>query len=172
MAAEIKIILDDITTLHVSAIVNAANNKLEGGGGVDGAIHRAAGPELLAECRTRNGCPTGEAKMTAGYNLPAAQIIHTAGPVWQGGQQEEARLLACCYRNCLQLASDAGLESIAFPSISTGVYGYPMAAACRIAIAETIVFLTRPNRLQQIIFCCFSSADLECYQRTLAALDS
>ena len=171
MAAEIEIIQADITKLTVDAIVNAANRELLGGGGVDGAIHRAAGPELLAECRTLHGCPTGEVKMTAGYRLPANQVIHTVGPIWQGGKQGEAALLASCYRNSLQLAAAAGISSLAFPSISTGIYGYPLNAACRIAISETLAFLSQPSSVQKVIFCCFSPDDLECYQRTYETLN-
>ncbi len=170
MTAQIEIIQDDITCLQVDAIVNAANQRLLGGGGVDGAIHQAAGPQLLAECRSLNGCATGEAKMTEGYQLPAAKIIHTVGPVWQGGEQGEAELLVNCYRNSLHLASEAGLKSLAFPSISTGVYGYPIKQACRIALRETLAFLQQPTSLTQIIFCCFSLADRDCYLATLAEL--
>ena len=171
MTAEIKIVQRDITELAVDAIVNAANTRLLGGGGVDGAIHRAAGPQLLEECRGLNGCPTGEAKITNGYQLPAKKVIHTVGPVWHGGQQGEPELLANCYRNSLQLAAEHQLQSVAFPSISTGVYRYPLEAACRIALSETLVFLSRESSLQQVIFCCFSDADRDCYQRTLTSLE-
>lgn len=170
MAADIEILQGDITGLEVAAIVNAANNKLLGGGGGDGAIHRAAGPELLEECRTLNGCPTGEAKMTAGYRLAANKIIHTVGPVWHGGEQGEPVLLENCYRNSLQLAAETGLTSIAFPSISTGVYGYPIEQACRIAISETLKFLQQPCSLTKVIFCCFSDQDVKCYRQALAEL--
>ena len=172
MTAQIEIIQGDITTLAAAAIVNAANTRLLGGGGVDGAIHRAAGPQLLKECRTLNGCPTGEAKMTDGYLLPAAKVIRTVGPVWQGGGKGEAQLLANCYRNSLQLATDAKLDSIAFPSISTGIYGYPIEQACRIALGETIQFLQQPGSLKKVIFCCFSAEDCQCYETALAELSS
>jgi len=166
----IEIVQGDITTLKVAAIVNAAKISLLGGGGVDGAIHRAAGPRLLEECRNLNGCPTGEAKITGGYQLPAGRIIHTVGPVWHGGTKNEAELLASCYRNSLQLANDAGLKSIAFPSISTGIFGYPIEQACRIAISETLAFLSQPTTLEKVIFCCFSAEDADCYRSVLADL--
>jgi O-acetyl-ADP-ribose deacetylase len=170
MSAAIELIQGDITKLPVGAIINAANTRLLGGGGVDGAIHRAAGPQLLEECRQLNGCPTGGAKMTAGYQLPAAKVIHTVGPVWHGGKKGEPELLANCYRNSLRLAAEAQLTSIAFPSISTGVYGYPIDQACRIALQETLAFLKHPGSLQKVIFCCFSAADLEVYQQAYAEL--
>ncbi len=164
----LKAIQADITTLHVDAIVNAANSSLLGGGGVDGAIHRAAGPQLLAECQTLNGCKTGEAKITKGYRLPAKHVIHTVGPVWSGGRSNEAALLAACYRNSLRLASEHALTSIAFPGISTGVYGYPKEEAARIAVATVREFMATDSSLKEIIFCCFSQGDLELYERLLA----
>jgi O-acetyl-ADP-ribose deacetylase (regulator of RNase III) len=147
----------DITTLRVDAIVNAANSSLLGGGGVDGAIHRAAGPALLAECRTLGGCPVGEARITNGYALPARFVIHTVGPVWDGGGGAEADKLAACYRNSLALAAKHGLRSIAFPAISTGIYGYPAALAAGVA-AQTVAALLAadPDRFDQLLFCCFS----------------
>jgi O-acetyl-ADP-ribose deacetylase (regulator of RNase III) len=155
----------DITTLRVDAIVNAANSSLLGGGGVDGAIHRAAGPELVAECRLLHGCKTGEAKLTQGYRLPAKFVIHTVGPVWNGGNAGEAGLLAACYRNSLALAEKHGVASIAFPAISTGVYGYPKDAAARIAVDTVRAFAAQSVR--EVVFCCFSEDDRERYDRLL-----
>ena len=166
--AELQAVQADITTLQVDAIVNAANNSLLGGGGVDGAIHRAAGPQLLAECRTLHGCATGETKITGGYRLPARHVIHVVGPVWHGGGQGEAGLLASCYRNALLLAGQQGVTSIAFPGVSTGVYGYPHAEAAAIAVQTVRATLPQLPGLQQVLFCCFSSADLQTYQRLLA----
>ena len=154
----------DITTLDVDAIVNAANTSLLGGGGVDGAIHRAAGPELLAECRMLNGCRTGEAKMTLGYRLKARHVIHTVGPIWVDGGKREAELLRSCYQNSLQIAADQGLQSIAFPCISTGVYGYPADDAAAIAVKTVVQFMENPSSIQRVIFCCFSVQDQRRYE--------
>jgi O-acetyl-ADP-ribose deacetylase (regulator of RNase III) len=167
---ELKALVADITTLHVDAIVNAANTSLLGGGGVDGAIHRAAGQALLEECRGLNGCITGEAKLTKGYRLPAKFVIHTVGPVWEGGDEGEAALLAACYRNSLALAEANGVRSIAFPSISTGVYGYPKDAAAKIAVATVRAFPARSVR--EVVFCCFSEDDRVRYARLLEPLGS
>ena len=166
----LKAIKADITTLKVDAIVNAANNSLLGGGGVDGAIHRAAGSQLLEECRLLNGCATGEANITAGYALPARFVIHTVGPVWQGGGHQEAQLLASAYRNSLQLAKDKGLKSIAFPSISTGVYGYPLKEASQIAVKTVKEFINNPSSIKEVIFCCFSDQALSVYQELLQSV--
>ncbi len=157
----------DITTLAVDAIVNAANSSLLGGGGVDGAIHRAAGPELLEECRLLGGCKTGDAKITGGYKLPAKFIIHTVGPVWQDGAHGEADLLASCYRRSLELATERGLAFIAFPAISTGVYGYPMQLAARVAVSTVLQFVRSRASLQEVIFCCFSAEAFDFYSELL-----
>ena len=158
----------NIVTLEVDAIVNAANSSLLGGGGVDGAIHRAAGPELVAECRLLGGCKPGEAKLTRGYRLPARHVIHTVGPVWRGGDHGEAQTLAVCYRNALAIAQRHGLASVAFPSISTGIYGYPIQAAARIAIATVAETLAAQAHPPRVVFCCFSAADLAVYRELLA----
>lgn len=159
----------DITQRPLDAIVNAANSSLLGGGGVDGAIHRAAGPELLQACRKLDGCPTGEARITPGFHLPARYIIHTVGPIWQGGEQGEAELLARCYRNSLALAEQHQLASIAFPAISCGVYGYPPAQASQIAINEILAFMPHSQHLEQIELVAFSEAMLQIFQKALQA---
>ncbi|CDX31038.1 conserved hypothetical protein [Mesorhizobium sp. ORS 3359] len=164
----ISIHTGDITRLSVDAIVNAANSSLLGGGGVDGAIHRAAGPELVAECRMLNGCKTGDAKLTKGYRLPARFIIHTVGPVWQGGGKGEAELLASCYRRSLAIASDQGFLTIAFPAISTGIYGYPKVEATGIAVDTVIDFLQQDPLLETITFCCFDDQTAELYRQAVA----
>jgi O-acetyl-ADP-ribose deacetylase (regulator of RNase III) len=163
----LRAIQGDITKLTVDVIVNAANTSLLGGGGVDGAIHRAAGSELVAECRMLNGCKVGEAKLTKGYKLPAKFVIHTVGPVWNGGKPGKAELLAACYVNALQLATQKNLTTIAFPAISTGVYGYPIQEAAEVAVRTARAFITTSSSLTEIIFCCFSESDLEVYEKTL-----
>jgi O-acetyl-ADP-ribose deacetylase (regulator of RNase III) len=159
----------DITQLNVDAIVNAANTSLRGGGGVDGAIHRAAGPDLLAECRTIGGCPTGEARLTKGYRLPAKFVIHTVGPVYRGRSQD-SRLLSDCYINSLTLAMQKGLKTVAFPAISCGVYGYPIDDACKIAVDNCIDFMTRHDHPERVIFMLFSAGDLAVYTRYLVSI--
>ena len=171
MTGHIEIVEGDITRQKVDAIVNAANNSLLGGGGVDGAIHRAAGPKLLAECRTLNGCPTGEAKITGGYNLPAKFVIHTVGPVWRGGDNGEDKLLANCYRNSLNLAEARGLKSIAIPSISTGIYGFPMERAARIALAEIQRHLAAGSAIEQVVLVCFGQRAFNIHQAAFEAMD-
>ena len=164
MDERIEIVEGDITRLAMGAIVNAANSTLLGGGGVDGAIHRAAGPELLAECRTLGGCPTGEAKLTRGYNLPAKFVIHTVGPVWHGGTHREPELLADCYRNCFRLAREHGLHTLAFPAISCGVYGYPIPQAAAIAVRETRAALAENAAITRVLFACFGQEVYRTYQ--------
>jgi O-acetyl-ADP-ribose deacetylase (regulator of RNase III) len=164
------VVRGDITSLDVDAIVNAANSTLLGGGGVDGAIHRAAGPELLAECRMLGGCPTGEARLTAGYRLPARHVIHAVGPVYRGGTHGEAEALRSCYHESLRLAEGAGLKSVAFPCISTGAYGYPKADACRIAVSTVAWWLADHLLPARVTFCCFDAEDVELYARRLHTL--
>jgi O-acetyl-ADP-ribose deacetylase (regulator of RNase III) len=159
----IAVIQGDITEQKVDAIVNAANNSLLGGGGVDGAIHRAAGPELLEECQGLGGCETGQAKMTRGYRLPAQWVIHAVGPVWQGGDRNEDQLLAQCYRSCFALAEEYAIKTMAFPSISTGAYGFPLERATRIAVTEVKEFLERNSTLEKVLLICFSERAYQCY---------
>jgi O-acetyl-ADP-ribose deacetylase len=166
----LEVIVADITTLGVDAIVNAANTSLLGGGGVDGAIHRAAGPELLAECRTLHGCTTGDAKITRGYRLKARHVIHTVGPVWHGGSLGEEGLLASCYRRCVELCEKNGLASVAFPAISTGVYRFPADRAAQIAVAATTSALKEAPAVDHVIFCCFSRDSASLHEGALGAL--
>jgi O-acetyl-ADP-ribose deacetylase (regulator of RNase III) len=167
LADRIEIVEGDITRLAVDAIVNAANTSLLGGGGVDGAIHRAAGPGLVAECRTLHGCRTGQAKITGGYRLPARHVIHTVGPVWNGGANGEDELLASCYRSSLRLAADRGIRTIAFPAISTGIYRFPVERAARIAVRETTTFLAESALPERVTFVCFNSEVREAYETAL-----
>jgi O-acetyl-ADP-ribose deacetylase (regulator of RNase III) len=166
--SKIEIFQGDITQMHVDAIVNAANTSLLGGGGVDGAIHRAAGPGLLEECRTLNGCSTGEAKITSAYNLPCKFVIHAVGPVWQGGQKGEDELLASAYKNALRIAANTRLTSISFPNISTGAYGFPKERAAGIAVAEVRAFLKTETSIDRVIFCIFDEENLGYYKKELA----
>ncbi len=163
----IAVVEGDITKQQVEAIVNAANTTLLGGGGVDGAIHRAAGPELLAECRTLGGCPTGQAKITKGYRLPAKWVIHTVGPVWHGGGHGEDELLASCYRSCFALAKQHGIRTVAFPSISTGAYGFPMNRAAHIALTEARKFLGRNSTVEKVLLVCFGQAACDIHVRVM-----
>jgi len=172
MKTRIEITQGDITKVRADAIANAANTTLSGGGGVDGAIHRAAGPELLAECRTLGGCRTGEAKITKGYRLPASYVLHTPGPVWHGGGQNEEELLASCYLSCLCLASDHGCKTVAFPSISTGVYRFPLEKAAPIAVGTIAVYLNAHPEIEQVRIVCFDARTKAAYDAALAALEA
>ena len=165
MKQRIEIVEGDITKQQVDAIVNAANESLLGGGGVDGAIHRAAGPELLEECRKIGGCPTGEARVTKGYKLPAKWVIHTVGPIWRGGNNNEDQLLASCYQNSLKAAVEIGAKTVAFPSISTGAYGFPLERATKIALTETKKFLEKDQSIEKVVFVCFGTQAFDTYNK-------
>jgi O-acetyl-ADP-ribose deacetylase (regulator of RNase III) len=170
--ARLRAVQADITALPVDAIVNAANSSLLGGGGVDGAIHRAAGPELLEECRRLRGCQTGDAKLTRGYRLPAKFVIHTVGPMWRNGANGEPELLASCYRRSIEVAAATGIQTLAFPSISTGVFGYPIEHATRVAVTTVRSVVPEFPAMQEVVFCCFSAADLAVYTRRLGEIGS
>jgi O-acetyl-ADP-ribose deacetylase (regulator of RNase III) len=170
MTTDVELVLGDITKQKVDAIVNAANTSLLGGGGVDGAIHRAAGARLLEECRTIGGCPTGEARITQGYDLPAKYVIHTVGPIWRGGTKNETTLLRNCYSNSLKLATQYKVRSIAFPSISTGAYGFPIEAAAKIAVETVRQGIAAPTALERVLFVCFSKSDYSVYEHLLGKM--